>query len=169
MPALQWRPWKSAERRGRDKYVHRANRNNLATARMRLVDSAIPCPCGRIDAKKQPLAYIACCGQYIDDELAAPDAQCLMRSRYSAFVLEKADYLLSTWHSSQRPASLDFESGVKWLGLQVQNHTVVDATHSEVTFVARQRDSTGRAIRLHERSHFVCENGFWYYVDGDSL
>ena len=136
---------------------------------MRPVTPVMLCPCGRIDAKNQPLAYIACCGEYLEGNLVAPDAQSLMRSRYSAFVLEMTDYLLSTWHSSQRPASLDFESGVKWLGLQVQNHTVVDATHSEVTFVARQRDSTGRAIRLHERSHFVSENGYWYYVDGDNL
>ena len=112
---------------------------------------------------------MVCCSQYIDGELAAPDAQSLMRSRYSSFVLGKADYLLSTWHVSQRPASLEFEPGVKWLGLQVQNHTVIDAQHAEVTFVARQRDRTGRAIRLHERSRFMLENGCWYYVDGDSL
>lgn len=128
-----------------------------------------PCPCGRLDAKKQPLAYAACCGQYLEGELAAPDAQTLMRSRYSAFVLENAPHLLSTWHTSHRPASLEFEPGVKWLGLQVQSHTVTDAQHAEVTFVARQRDRTGRAIRLHERSRFVCEDGCWYYVDGDGL
>lgn len=128
-----------------------------------------PCPCGKLDAKKQLLAYAACCGQYIDDGVVAPDAECLMRSRYSAFVFEKAGYLLSSWHVSNRPVTLDFESGVKWLGLQVQNHTVIDAQHAEVTFVARQRDRTGRAIRLYERSRFVCENGCWYYVDGDSL
>jgi SEC-C motif domain protein len=128
-----------------------------------------PCPCGRLDAKKQVLTYAACCGQYLDGGLTAPDAQSMMRSRYSAFVLERTDYLLSTWHPSYRPATLDFEPNVKWLGLQVQNHTVIDDTHAEVTFVARQRDRTGRAIRLHERSRFVCENGCWYYVDGDNL
>jgi SEC-C motif domain protein len=128
-----------------------------------------PCPCGRLNAKKQPLAATDCCAPYMEGKLVAPDAEALMRSRYSAFALEKAGYLLSTWHVSQRPASLDFESGVKWLGLQVQNHTVIDAQHAEVTFVARQRDRTGRAIRLHERSRFVCENGYWYYVDGDNL
>lgn len=128
-----------------------------------------PCPCGKLDAKKQPLVYASCCGPYLDDGLIAPDAQSLMRSRYSAFVLEKADYLLSTWHISQRPASLELESNVKWLGLQVQNHSVIDAEHAEVTFVARQRDRMGRAIRLHERSRFVCDDGCWYYVDGDSL
>ena len=115
------------------------------------------------------MAYLVCCGQYIDGSLAAPDAQSLMRSRYSAFVLEKADYLCSTWHLTQRPKSLAFEPGVKWLGLQVQNHRVIDAQHAEVTFVARQRDRTGRAVRLHERSRFVCEKGRWYYVDGDNL
>ena len=128
-----------------------------------------PCPCGRLDAKKQALAATACCLPYIQGHLIAADADDLMRSRYSAFTLEKAGYLLSTWHTSQRPASLEFESGVKWLGLQVQNHKILDATHSEVTFVARQRDRTGRAIRLHERSRFVRENGSWYYVDGDNL
>jgi SEC-C motif-containing protein len=128
-----------------------------------------PCPCGKLDAKKRPLAATVCCLPYIDGKLAAPDAEALMRSRYSAFALEKAGYLLSTWHVSQRPASLEFESSVKWLGLQVQNHTVVDATHSEVTFVARQRDRTGRAIRLLEHSRFVSENGCWYYVNGDSF
>jgi SEC-C motif-containing protein len=128
-----------------------------------------PCPCGRLDAKKLVLTYAACCGQYLDGGLTAPDAQSLMRSRYSAFVLEKADYLLCTWHPGYRPATLDFEPDVKWLGLQVQNYVVIDTTHAEVAFVARQRDRTGRAIRLHERSRFVCENGCWYYVDGDNL
>ena len=122
-----------------------------------------------MSAKKQPLSYLACCGQYHTGGLAAPDAEALMRSRYSAFVLENAAYLLQTWHSSQRPAVVDFESGIKWLGLQVQNHTMIDALHAEVTFVARQRDRTGRAVRLHERSRFVCESGCWYYVDGDNL
>ena len=128
-----------------------------------------PCSCGRLDKKKQPMAYMACCGQFIDNGEIASDAESLMRSRYSAFVMEKADYLLSSWHASKRPATFDFESGVKWLGMQVQNHTVIDSQHAEVTFVARQRDGTGRATRLHERSRFVREGGCWYYVDGDSL
>lgn len=92
-----------------------------------------------------------------------------MRSRYSAFVLENADYLLKTWYTSHRPVSLPFEPNIKWLGLQVQKHTVNDAAHAEVTFLARQRDHTGRAVRLHERSRFVREHGVWYYVDGDAL
>ncbi|MEN9984475.1 MAG: hypothetical protein RI918_2444 [Pseudomonadota bacterium] len=128
-----------------------------------------PCPCGRLDAKKQALTYSACCGQYHEGVFDAPNAESLMRSRYSAFVLDNASYLLNTWHTSKRPATLDFEPNAKWLGLQVQSHMTIDDTRAEVTFVARQRDRTGRAIRLHERSRFVYENGCWYYVDGDSL
>jgi SEC-C motif-containing protein len=89
-----------------------------------------------------------------------------MRSRYSAFVLENAPYLLATWHASRRPAELSFEPGLKWLGLQVRGHRQLDASHAEVEFVARSR-SAGRAHRLHERSRFVCEHGRWYYLDGE--
>jgi SEC-C motif-containing protein len=127
-----------------------------------------PCPCGRGDGCHSPLAFARCCGRFLADfeHSPAPDAESLMRSRYCAFVLEDADYLLATWHPSQRPASVDFEPGLKWLGLDVRDHRVVDATHAEVEFLARSR-AGGRAHRLHERSRFVCEDGRWYYVDGE--
>lgn len=93
-----------------------------------------------------------------------------MRSRYTAFVREDASYLLATWHPSTRPSALDLETGVKWLGLEVRSHRMIDGTHAEVEFVARSR-LHGRATRLHERSRFVRENDDhgmlrWLYVDG---
>lgn len=127
------------------------------------------CPCGRRDAAGRVLPYAQCCGPYVEDfdGTPAPDAEALMRSRYSAFVLERAGYLLATWHTSKRPSQLTFDPGVKWLGLEVREHQPIDATHAEVEFVARQRDQSGRAVRLHERSRFVREDGRWYYLDGD--
>ena len=126
------------------------------------------CPCGRVDVKKRAVAYADCCGRLIDylSDAPAPDAEHLMRSRYSAFVLERADYLLATWHSSTRPASLDFDAGAKWLGLEVREHKTTGADTAEVEFVGRYR-LEGRAVRLHERSRFVREDGRWFYVDGD--
>jgi SEC-C motif domain protein len=126
------------------------------------------CPCGRVDAKKRAVAYVSCCGRFVDhfDTTAAPDAEHLMRSRYSAFVLARADYLLATWHRSTRPASLDFDADAKWLGLEVREHKTMGSDKSEVEFVARYRVD-GRAVRMHERSRFVREDGRWFYVDGD--
>ena len=126
------------------------------------------CPCGCWSPKRQPLALAECCGRYLDhfDSTPAPDAEQLMRSRYSAFVLQRRDYLLATWHAAQRPSALDFEPGAQWLGLEVRRHRAIDATHAEVEFVARYRVA-GRAVRLHEHSRFVREEGRWYYVDGD--
>jgi SEC-C motif domain protein len=100
---------------------------------------------------------------------SAPDAESLMRSRYSAFVAGRSDYLLATWHPTYRPPNLALEPGVKWLGLQVKAHRQTGPDTAEVEFVARQRDTSGRAHRLHERSRFVCEAGRWYYLDGNQL
>ena len=131
--------------------------------------SFAPCPCGALSSRRQPLALADCCGRYLDhfDSVPAPDAVRLMRSRYSAFVLQRRDYLLSTWHASTRPAALDFERDARWLGLEVRSQRVLDTDHAEVEFVARYRVG-GRAVRLHERSRFTREAGRWWYVDGDS-
>ena len=128
------------------------------------------CPCGRKTAKARPLAYADCCGRYIEhwDEQPAPDAESLMRSRYSAFVQENASYLLATWHASQRPLQLDFEASTKWLGLEIKDFQVTGQDSAEVEFVARYR-MDGRAVRMHERSRFVREDGRWYYVDGEQF
>ena len=126
-----------------------------------------PCPCGRVVAKKQ-LTFVACCGRYLDhfNTTPAPDADSLMRSRYSAFVLCRTDYLVATWHPTTRPVDVAADHGTKWLGLDVRQHTVQGADHAEVEFVARYREA-GRGARIHERSRFVREDGRWFYVNGD--
>jgi SEC-C motif-containing protein len=125
------------------------------------------CPCGRTTPKGQALSFDACCGPYHAKQ-NAPDAESLMRSRYSAFVLGDVPYLLATWHSSQRPATLALEAGAKWLGLQIKQHRSTGQDTAEVEFVARFRVG-GKAIRQHERSRFVREEGRWFYVGGDVL
>ena len=124
------------------------------------------CPCG------QPRAYADCCGRWHAGE-PAQDAESLMRSRYSAFVLGLDGYLLATWHPSTRPASVgDPDRAItRWLGLEVRrvDPMTVDEDgvgHARVEFVARCRVG-GRGHRLHEDSRFVREDGRWYYVDGD--
>jgi SEC-C motif-containing protein len=126
-------------------------------------DAARPCPCGH------PLRYADCCGRWHHGalHLQAPDAEALMRSRYSAYVLGLADYLLHTWHPGTRPqAPVSIDAGLRWLGLEVRRSVATDADHAQVEFVARSKYG-GRALRLVENSRFVREGGRWYYLDGD--
>jgi SEC-C motif-containing protein len=121
------------------------------------------CDCGA------PQTYAACCGRYHAGplHLQAPDAKALMRSRYSAFVRDLTDYLLATWHASTRPSALEpSPEGLRWLGLEVRRHSVQDADHATVEFVARSK-LVGRAQRLHETSRFVREGRRWFYLDGE--
>ena len=119
------------------------------------------CPCG------SGLAYETCCGRFHGGELA-PDAESLMRSRYSAYVLGLEDYLRTTWHPDTRPASLGLDATPRpqWLGLTVKSHTLLDARHATVEFVARYK-LNGRAFKLHETSRFERLDGRWLYVDGE--
>lgn len=120
------------------------------------------CPCG------SGQSYGRCCQPW-HEGAAAPTAEALMRSRYSAYVLKLEDYLLATWQTATRPGELDLAAdGCKWLGLEVKRHVVQDENHASVEFVARYRIA-GRGHRLHELSRFVREAGRWYYVDGDML
>ena len=122
---------------------------------------AAPCPCG------SPSAYAECCGA-LHAGSTAPTAEALMRSRYSAYVLALAPYLLDTWHASTRPARLDLAGDEKsqWLGLEIKRHEATEADKAIVEFVARYK-TAGRAHRLHETSRFVREAGRWYYIDGE--
>ncbi len=132
---------------------------HVKTARTSL---SAPCPCG------SGARYLACCGRWHAgaEHLLAPDAEALMRSRYSAHVLGLEDYLHDTWHPHTRPTGvLLADADVRWLGLEVRRHTALGNDEAVVEFVARSKRG-GRATRLHEASRFVREAGRWLYLDG---
>ena len=93
-----------------------------------------------------------------------------MRSRYSAFAVGNAAYLLATWHPSTRPPTLDLDPGVRWTGLDILATTggSLLAAEGTVEFRASYR-SAGRDGAQHENSRFVRDGGQWRYVDGVSL
>ena len=121
------------------------------------------CPCG------SGKTFADCCGRLIEKGEPAATAEALMRSRYTAYALGKEAYVLSTWHGSTRPASLDLaaQPAPKWIGLEVLRHEQQDEIHAIVEFVARYKVN-GRAFRMRESSRFVKEGGRWHYVDGDT-
>ncbi|MEU0027592.1 YchJ family metal-binding protein [Streptomyces sp. NPDC006335] len=118
------------------------------------------CTCGLQET------YDNCCGRFHRGEAAAPTAEALMRSRYSAFVKLERDYLLRTWHPRTRPGVLDLDAGMRWTGLEILDTADGSAFHATgtVTFRASFKGGT-----LHERSRFERVGGAWVYVDGEFL
>ncbi len=89
-----------------------------------------------------------------------------MRSRFAAFALGKADYVLETWHPSTRPAALELDAGLRWYRLDIVDRVrggLGDDTGT-VEFEAHYKGS--EIGTLHERSRFVREDDRWWYIDG---
>ncbi|MFI9028164.1 YchJ family protein [Streptomyces sp. NPDC053560] len=124
------------------------------------VTSASPCPCGL------PGTYGECCGRFHTGAAAAPTAERLMRSRYSAFVVRDEAYLLRTWHPDTRPARLGLDPAQRWIGLTIQETSEGSAFHAAGTVAFRARYAHGGTEdALHEHSRFVRHEGAWVYLD----
>ncbi len=120
------------------------------------------CPCG------SGIKYAGCCGQLHSGAATAQTALELMRSRYSAFAVGDAGYLLETWYPTTRPSSADLEPAVEWRRLQIRGLTggTEDDEAGTVEFVAHYWDPVRRAYgRQHENSRFVREDRRWFYVE----
>ncbi len=115
------------------------------------------CPCGGP-------TFGSCCGPILDGT-PAPDAERLMRSRYTAFAVGDAAHLARSWHPRTRPDEITVDDGTRWTGLDViEAHEQGDA--AVVVFRARWRHG-GASGELSERSRFARRAGRWVYVDGD--
>jgi SEC-C motif-containing protein len=100
---------------------------------------------------------------------SAPTAEAMMRSRYSAYATQNADYLVNTTHFSTRKqhtksAILEWAKANQWVKL-----AVIAATSNTVTFKAFYVDQNGISQIHWEHSLFALEDGSWFYVDGDFL
>jgi SEC-C motif-containing protein len=122
------------------------------------IDDASPCPCGL----GHP--YGECCGPP-HRGAAAATAEALMRSRFAAFALDDAAYVLRTWHPITRPAEVEPDPAMRWTRLEILESAgggLFDA-EGTVEFRAHYRDH-GRPGDVHERSRFVRHDGEWSYL-----
>jgi SEC-C motif domain protein len=116
------------------------------------------CPCGLGDG------YDSCCGR-LHAGAPARTAESLMRSRYSAFAVGDAGYLLRTWHPSARPPALKLDPALRWTRLAVLAASGGGLFDAEGTVQFRAvyvRD--GRRGVLAETSRFVRQDGLWAYL-----
>ncbi|SFV90046.1 UPF0225 protein YchJ [hydrothermal vent metagenome] len=122
-----------------------------------------PCPCG------SSLKYKKCCQKYHKGAVA-PTAALLMRSRYSAYAVGDAAYIMKTTH----PQNSDYtEEKIQWKEeiMQFCHHT--QFLRLNITKIAEGDTEAYISFKAHlssgilkEKSRFLKENGRWYYVDG---
>ncbi|OJF13056.1 YchJ family protein [Couchioplanes caeruleus] len=115
------------------------------------------CPCGL----GQP--YGECCRPAHQGHAPAT-AEALMRSRYAAFALDDAPYVLRSWHPDTRPESVEPDPALRWIGLDVVEATGGGLFDAEgvVEFCAHYQDG-GKPGDMRERSRFVRHDGQWVY------
>lgn len=92
----------------------------------------------------------------------------LMRSRYCAFAVGDAGYLLATWHPATRSASVELDPGIAWRQLRIRGTAAgtEDDDAGTVEFVAHYWDTRHREYgRQHEISRFARHEGRWFYVE----
>ncbi len=113
------------------------------------------------------LSFEECCNPYLKGIKKPDTAEALMRSRYSAFAIKNADYLLATTHISTRKNHkkkdiLHWAETNKWTKLEI-----LETTQNSITFNAYYLDNHKLPQIHYEKSEFIFENGNWFYVDGE--
>ena len=125
-----------------------------------------PCPCG------SALTFQQCCEPIISGQQDALTCGQLMRSRYTAFTLADADYLMRSQHADTRQiqesgAVKKWAKSVKWMGLVILD-TQAGSAHDETGYVEFRAfyQEAGQMQQIHEKSFFKRENLKWVYVSG---
>lgn len=135
---------------------------------MELSEDTKLCPCS------SKLPYQQCCQPYHKGK-HAPNALNLMRSRYAAYALGLADYIITTTHPKNpaRKASLPlwrrellaFSRGTKFKGLSILEFSDGES-EAFVSFTA-YLEQAGKDASFSERSRFLKEKGKWLYESGN--
>ena len=130
-------------------------------------DSKSPCPC------HSGASYGDCCRPWHSGERPATALQ-LMRSRYAAYSLALAEYIMATIHRDNpswtaeiapwRSGILEFCSSTDFTGLDILDFSE-NGDEAFVTFTAHLRQGEHDAT-FTERSRFVREGELWKYHSG---
>lgn len=119
------------------------------------------CPC------QSQNSYATCCGLYLENNQDAQTPEQLMRSRYTAFCLNRMDYIKRTMTGK---ALLGFSDNdptkdLLWVGLNVMQAYFETPEKGFVEFAATYLHRN-HLNTLHELSEFHKKNNCWFYVDG---
>jgi SEC-C motif-containing protein len=122
-----------------------------------------PCPCS--SGKK----YKDCCYKWHKIG-SAPNALLLMRSRYSAYAVGNAEYIIKTTH----PNSPHYERNLNEWKKSIKDFSNSDFKKLEIIeFIDGKKEAYVEFKAyiddyiMHERSKFL-KNDKWYYFDGEN-
>ncbi|WP_159564495.1 YchJ family metal-binding protein [Budvicia diplopodorum] len=126
-----------------------------------------PCPCGSLKN------FTQCCDSLLSGHSVAQTPAELMRSRYSAYVVQNVEYLISSWHVDYRIVNMAQSLSASFEHTEWQGLTIIDEVAGSndcegyVEFIAKYQDTkTNIKNVIHERSHFIKQEGRWYYTSG---
>jgi len=122
------------------------------------------CPC---NSNKN---YQICCAPYHKGNLHAPTAVALMRSRYSAYVLNNLKYIYRTWDKNSRPPLkiLQQDNSQQFTHLVILNTSKgnIEDNIGTVEFVASYIiDNKDQTFQHQENSYFEKHNNKWKYIN----
>lgn len=120
------------------------------------------CPC---HSEKK---YSECCEPYHKGEALPAQVELLMRSRYSAYALDLADYIIATTHPN---SPLYEQNRARWIqsihefstSTTFQDLIIESTTENTVTFHAIL-NTHGKDTSFREKSLFEKLNGRWLYL-----
>ena len=119
------------------------------------------CPC------KSGKNYKQCCSVFHQQQQKPQTCEQLMRSRYSAFILQLGEYLFTTYHPDFRgdlTVEQLSEKSLNWKKLQIVDTESLAET-GFVEFKAWYINDEQLSCH-HERSNFVKVDNQWLYCDG---
>ncbi|MEZ0390576.1 MAG: YchJ family protein [Pseudobdellovibrionaceae bacterium] len=122
------------------------------------------CPCGSLKNQAE------CCDPLITGEKAAESPEELMRSRYTAFAINKMDYIFETTDPQARmdfdhKANEEWASSSKFLKLEILRASQ-EGNKGMVEFKATYQTGDQDPKVHHEISKFRKQAGVWYFREG---
>jgi SEC-C motif domain protein len=129
------------------------------------------CPCS------SEIMYSLCCKKYHEGKENAETPRELVKSRFSAYALSLADYIISTTHKTSpiysqnidewKELILDFSKSTIFKKLEIYN--VEEENNRARVFFTAHLEQNEYDSTFTEISNFINENSRWYYIKGQVI
>ncbi|HWA10057.1 MAG TPA: YchJ family metal-binding protein [Opitutaceae bacterium] len=119
-----------------------------------------PCPCG------SGRSFGQCCAPILSGREPAPDAERLMRARFTAHATHHFKFLHDTYRDTAgKPFTAEEgEPGIRWTRLVVHSHEPGNSPERAFVDFSAYGAENGEEKVLHEKAEFGKVDGTWLYL-----